>query len=133
MANKELISFKEMYEESKRIYNMLFVLNGTAIISLVSLMIAYDKNISKGFDWFLGSIYWFIGSILVSFFIIIVLYSYRTYMFPRRHNVFTYKFLNFYFNFIICGMWSSNIILFLNFAYGIACVYSLLKYGVKIL
>lgn len=52
MCQNDLIFFQHIYEESKNIYKLLFTLNGAAVISLVTLIISYDKNdVLKGFDF----------------------------------------------------------------------------------
>ena len=44
MCQNDLIPFQHIYEESKNIYKLLFTLNGAAIVSLVTLIVSYDKN-----------------------------------------------------------------------------------------
>ena len=51
MCQNDLIPFQHIYEESKNIYKLLFTLNGAAIVSLVTLIVSYDKNdVLKGFE-----------------------------------------------------------------------------------
>lgn len=134
MCQNDLISFQHIYEESKNIYKLLFALNGAAVVSLVTLIISYDKNdVLKGFELLSGNLFWFILTILFSLCIIICIYTYKFYLWARRDRIYSHKFIKCYNNAIIAGMWSANLILFLNFIYGISCLYSALKYGIIIL
>lgn len=65
MCQNDLIPFQHIYEESKNIYKLLFTLNGAAIVSLVTLIVSYDKNdILKGFEILSGNLFWFVLTIL---------------------------------------------------------------------
>ena len=59
MCQNDLIPFQHIYEESKNIYKLLFTLNGAAIVSLVTLIVSYDKNdVLKGFEILSGNLFW---------------------------------------------------------------------------
>ena len=65
--------------------------------------------------------------------IILCIYTCKFYIWVRRDRIYSHKFVKYYNNAIIAGMWSVNLILFLNFIYGISYLYSVLKYGITIL
>ena len=134
MCQNDLIPFQHIYEESKNIYKLLFTLNGAAIVSLVTLIVSYDKNdFLKVFEILSGNLFWFVLTILFSLCIILCIYTCKFYIWVRRDRIYSHKFVKYYNNAIIAGMWSVNLILFLNFIYGISYLYSVLKYGITIL
>ena len=121
MCQNDLIPFQHIYEESKNIYKLLFTLNGAAIVSLVTLIVSYDKNdVLKGFEILSGNLFWFVLTILFSLCIILCIYTCKFYIWVRRDRIYSHKFVKYYNNAIIAGMWSVNLILFLNFIYGIS-------------
>ena len=68
MCQNDLIPFQHIYEESKNIYKLLFTLNGAAIVSLVTLIVSYDKNdVLKEFEILSGNLFWFVLTILFFF------------------------------------------------------------------
>ena len=123
MCQNDLIPFQHIYEESKNIYKLLFTLNGAAIVSLVTLIVSYDKNdVLKGFEILSGNLFWFVLTIL---FLYVLYYVYI-------HVNFIYGFV--VIEFIVLSLLNTIImILFLNFIYGISYLYSVLKYGITIL
>ena len=77
MCQNDLIPFQHIYEESKNIYKLLFTLNGAAIVSLVTLIVSYDKNdVLKGFEILSGNLFWFVLTILFSLCIILCIYTF---------------------------------------------------------
>ena len=93
-----------------------------------------DKNdVLKGFEILSGNLFWFVLTILFSLCIILCIYTCKFYIWVRRDRIYSHKFVKYYNNAIIAGMWSVNLILFLNFIYGISYLYSVLKYGITIL
>ena len=75
MCQNDLIPFQHIYEESKNIYKLLFTLNGAAIVSLVTLIVSYDKNdVLKGFEILSGNLFWFVLTILFSLCIILYIH-----------------------------------------------------------
>ena len=89
--------------------------------------------IKKGFEILSGNLFWFVLTILFSLCIILCIYTCKFYIWVRRDRIYSHKFVKYYNNAIIAGMWFVNLILFLNFIYGISYLYSVLKYGITIL
>lgn len=73
MCQNDLIPFQHIYEESKNIYKLLFTLNGAAIVSLVTLIVSYDKNdVLKVFEILSGNLFWFVLTIFFMYYIVYI-------------------------------------------------------------